>query len=611
MSRYLLKNILALGVLVASCASLPAQSDSVVDEEKLAPEFREMLAQDSTGASKSSRQAASRQALSASNGLITCLVKFKSKPGPAQDAIITARGGRLVRELDQLMMSIYAIPPGQVAAVAAHAQVDYVSPDRAVKAHMDTITQTVGVNAAWLQGLNGKGIGVAVIDSGFTWHWDLNCVDPSGNRNIPCPSRVIYNEDFTGAGEVDPTSAGQSDLFGHGTHVMGILGGNGNASNDPAIKRRIVGVAPGAHFLALKALRRDGSGSDSAVIAAINRAIQLRSKYNIRVMNLSLGRPVLESYTKDPLCQAVEAAWRAGIVVVVAAGNNGRDNSRGTQGYGTVNSPGNDPYVITVGAVNNKQSASRSDDIIATYSSKGPTAIDRIAKPDVVAPGNQIIAAGAFGTDFSRSYLGAQLPANVVSVTELGNNWNAPSGYFRLSGTSMATPVVSGSVALLLQRYPSLTPDQVKARLMKTAYKLFPARMSAVDNATGVTYNMRADMFTVGAGMLDLQAALQNTQLPTGPALSPRVTFNTTNKTVSVVKENNVLWGDVNFGLNVVWGDNVLWGDNVVWGDNVIWGDSTATGFNVLWGDTSPWGTSNSGSLTGPAALRVLGGGDR
>src|SRR5579885_3063506 len=106
-----------------------------------------------------------------------------------------------------------------------------------------------------------------------------------------------------------------------------------------------------------------------------------------------MGRPVFESYTQDPLCQAAEQAWKAGIVVVVAAGNSGRDNSRGTNGYATIQAPGNDPYVIAVGAMKTLGTASRNDDLIASYSSKGPTLIDHIVKPDLVAPGNHINSA--------------------------------------------------------------------------------------------------------------------------------------------------------------------------------------------------------------------------
>src|SRR5207237_4425236 len=131
---------------------------------------------------------------------------------------------------------------------------------------------------------------------------------------------------------------------------------------------RYKGIAPNAQIINLRVLDQNGVGYDSGIIAAINRAIQLKSVYNIRVLNLSLGRPVFESYTLDPLCQAVEQAWQAGIVVVTAAGNLGRDNSFGEHGYGTIQAPGNDPNVITVGAMNPVNTWTRTDDVIDTFS---------------------------------------------------------------------------------------------------------------------------------------------------------------------------------------------------------------------------------------------------
>ena len=178
-------------------------------------------------------------------------------------------------------------------------------------------------------------------------------------------------------------------------HVAGILAGNGTWSKGGTYT--FGGMAPGANLVDLRALDNTGSGTDSSVIAAIQRAIALQKIYNIRVINLSLGRPVFESYTLDPLCQAVEQAWKAGIVVV-AAGNPGRNNSANTNGYGTITAPGNDPYVITVGALSTvgtlrtMGTATRGDDLIASYSSKGPTLFDHVVKPDLVAPGNQVIS---------------------------------------------------------------------------------------------------------------------------------------------------------------------------------------------------------------------------
>src|SRR6202007_895655 len=153
-----------------------------------------------------------------------------------------------------------------------------------------------------------------------------------------------------------------------------------------------------------------GHGTDSAVINAIQTAIRLKSQYNIRVINLSLGRQVFESYTLDPLCQAVEQAWKAGIVVVVAAGNQGRNNSAGTNGYGTIAAPGNDPYVITVGAMKTMGTPSRTDDLIASYSSKGPTLFDHVVKPDIVAPGNRVVSLLASTATLPATYPNNNLP---------------------------------------------------------------------------------------------------------------------------------------------------------------------------------------------------------
>jgi serine protease AprX len=158
-------------------------------------------------------------------------------------------------------------------------------------------------------------------------------------------------------------------------------------------------MAPNANLINLMVLDQNGQSSDSIVIAAIDQAIALKSTYNIRLINLSLGRAVTESYKADPLCQAVEAAWKAGIVVVVAAGNDGRDNSVGEQGYGTIDAPGNDPYVITVGAMKAMDTYSRTDDLIASYSSKGPSLYDNVVKPDLVAPGNQVVSVEAAGNN--------------------------------------------------------------------------------------------------------------------------------------------------------------------------------------------------------------------
>jgi serine protease AprX len=374
------------------------------------------------------------------------------------------------------------IQVGDLMALSNQTNVSYISLDRPVAALLDYSTGAVNAPVAWNSGLNGTGVGIAVIDSGISSHPDLGAAHSS-------QSRVVYRHNF-----ID--GAAQFDDYGHGTHVAGIAAGNGKSSSMPGSLHVLRGVAPNANLLDLRVLDKSGMSSDSLVISAIERAVQLKKKYNVRVINLSLGRPIHESCNVDPLCETAEAAWKNGIVVVAAAGNLGRN------GYATVLSPGNSPHAITVGCMKTLETTPRSDDLIASYSSKGPTYIDLTAKPDLVAPGNLVVSLLAPG-----STLAAEYPTNIIAPSYYAASHKpGPSEYFRLSGTSMATPVVSGTAALMLQQNPGLSPDTVKARLMKTASKSFPAYSIATDSDTGATYASTYDMFTIGAGYLDIGA---------------------------------------------------------------------------------------------------------
>ncbi len=234
----------------------------------------------------------------------------------------------------------YTLPASALHDLANDPDVAFISPDRPLSFKLDYTAAAINASYAWNAGYIGTGIGVAVVDSG------VNPGDPNLTASNGTASRVVYTQDFVGGN-------GQ-DQYGHGHHIAGIIGSNGyttSSANCSNCTRHLVGIAPGANILDFRVLDVNGNGADSGVIAAIEQAIALKTQYNIRVLNLSLGRPVFESYTLDPLCQAVEAAWKAGIVVVVAAGNDGRDDTYGNQGYGTITAPGNDPYVITVGAM--------------------------------------------------------------------------------------------------------------------------------------------------------------------------------------------------------------------------------------------------------------------
>src|SRR3984957_9690540 len=419
---------------------------------------------------------------STASGMVDVIVQYKSFAGVhASNAVGPV--GRVRRYFRSIPAAHMTVPVSMLGTLAANPQVAYISPNRTTTGFLDITTQTVNANAVWSEGWDGTGVGIAVIDSGVALKQDLAASDRSH-------SRVVFSESFV-------TGQDASDQYGHGTHVAGIVAANGAQSTGPNFTQTFKGVAPNANIVNLRVLDANGNGQESAVIAAIDEAIALKDQYNIRVINLSLGHPVYESFQKDPLCQAVEAAWKAGITVVVAAGNMGRDNSQGTLGYATINSPGNDPYVITVGAMNANGTPSRNDDKIASYSSKGPTLLDHEVKPELVAPGNNVVSLLAS----PNCTLATEYPdTRIDASTYLKNGQGLSDSYYKLSGTSMATPVVSGAAALMFQENPSLTPDQVKARLMKTATKQFARYTSATDlHHTGV-FNSQQDIFAVGAG---------------------------------------------------------------------------------------------------------------
>ncbi len=285
--------------------------------------------------------------------------------------------------------------------------------------------RVVKANKVWAQGITGGGVTVAILDSGVAADADL--VQPN-NRLLA--SVNFADERLT------------SDPGGHGTHIAGIVAGNGTNSGG-----QFMGIAPQANVVDVRVLGNTGSGRLSSVVRGIEWVLANRTAYNIRVINLSFGAPANLPYRVDPMSAAVEIAWRRGLVVVAASGNGGPQRD-------TVVTPGIDPYVITVGATDDRGTLGRGDDLLAWFSAWGSP--DSNAKPDLVAPGRRIVSLRVPG-----SALDTLFPERVV-VAQNG------ATYFRLTGTSMATAVVSGAAALLLQGRPNLTPDQVKALLVGT-----------------------------------------------------------------------------------------------------------------------------------------------
>jgi serine protease AprX len=519
-------------------------------------------------------------------GTVKVIVQFKVVPNYGHLKKLLDLGGKAAKQFKSVNGFVVTLPVEAFNALAADPDVLYISRDRPLGSKMDVANPTTGANIARQYGFDGSGVGVAIIDSGIYQHPDFVTNGAS---------RIVYSESFV------PNDPSTGDGYGHGTHVAGIVGGNAAMSSGLNARRTFMGIAPQANLINLRVLDSTGRGSDSGVIQAIDRAIALKSQYNIRVINLSVGHQVFESFTKDPICQAVEQAWRAGIVVVVAAGNQGRDNSMHTHGFATINSPGNSPFVITVGAMKDMQTLTRADDVIASYSSKGPSLVDHVVKPDLVAPGNGIISALSPGNT-----LVTMAPADYVQPNYyLFNSLGQTSSYMRLSGTSMASPMVAGAAALLIQKDPTLSPDTIKARLMKTASKAVPLTTSWTDSKSLFTYLNQSDIFTVGAGYMDIWAAISSTDtIPAGTlALSPDVVRNSLTGLVSVdngallygntpVWESSPVWA-----RSVVWGSNVLLtGSTVVWGSSVVWGSldgtvDTLLGNGFIWGTSVVWGS--------------------
>jgi serine protease AprX len=417
----------------------------------------------------------------------------------------------------------------------------------------------VGAPTEWSNKLRGTGIGVAVLDSGITQsHPDFLGTRSMFGLDVSTSNRIVHNEAIAVESHGSP-----NDDYGHGSWVAGIIGGRGwGALNSRTDNNQYVGIAPNVNLINLKVNGRDGQAYTSDVIAALEWLVDHQSTYNIKVANLSLVSSSAESYSTSYLDAAVEMAWFKGITVVVSAGNTGPN----TMLY----PPANDPYAIVVGAADDKGTVTPADDEVASFSAYGTTQ-DGFSKPDMAAPGRHIVGPLAS----TNMPLAQQFPEAVVNPL-----------YIRLSGTSAAAPIVSGSIADILQYADSrnirLTPDQIKWLLQKTAVAVpgagtgagYPNIVNAVNYlAANPTSVQRANRSVVPSQLL-LAAYGASAGIASNNVSWNNVSWN--NVSWNNVSWNNVSWNNVSWN-NVSW-NNVSW-NNVSW-NNVSWN-------NVSWNNVA------------------------
>jgi len=407
---------------------------------------------------------------------------------------------------------------------------------------VNVYNNVIGAEQLWNDAkyLQGKDVVVALVDSGIFKTGDL----------AQKPKNFNFNQGYHDS----------KDRYGHGTFVAGIIAGSGKKSHG-----QYIGVAPKAKLLNVRVSDDQGMSYESDVVEALQWVYEHQDKYKIRVVNLSLNSSLAQSYHTSPLCLAAEILWFNGIVVVVSAGNNGSNE---------LYPPANDPFVITVGATDDQGTLGLADDAIASFSAYGTTpvlsqseGVAGTAKPELVAPGTHIVG---------------YLPGNnKLTMVKNHADHRVSADTFRMSGTSMSAPMVSGAVAILLQDEPELTPNQVKYRLMATANRSWPGY----------------DPDQAGAGYLDIYAAVYGTTVERANAgimpnllLAKMAVLAAWASTNGVLDWNNVNWDSINWD-SVNW-DSVNW-DSVNW-DSVNW--DSVNWDSVNW-DSVNWDSVNWDSV--------------
>jgi serine protease AprX len=442
-------------------------------------------------------------------------------------------------------------------------------------------------------GVNGSGVGIAIIDSGIAPSPDFG-------------DRIRGFFDFTqpNADGTPGTPAAYDDL-GHGTHIAGLIASAGAPPN-----YSFQGIAPNANLVVVKVLDNQGASTTSRVIAAIEFVVRNQRALGVQVINLSMGHPVTAPAKFDPLVQAIESAVRHNIVVVVAAGNDG-------PGYASVNSPGNAPSAITVGAANGKTTVTRADDYVPSFSSRGPTWYDGLAKPDVIAPGVNLFSEAAAGSTLVNNPVYPQETVDGVALLDL-------------SGTSMAAAVATGVVALELDADPNQNQYPLRANAVKAILEYTAVPIANVDALTQGTGQVNAAGAIEFASSINTLAPAQSWWLQSGVTGSSAIGSNTYNWAKNIIWGTSVLTGQFVFYNNVAWVNNIIWGTAVPsasgagiigstrvasFSANIIWGTGVSVKrYNIVFGqddgDNIIWGTDDGDNIiwgTNLAAFRILG----
>lgn len=368
--------------------------------------------------------------------LVSVIVQGAGSAAEARAAVETA-GGTVTGNLPIVKGVSAEVPSGALSMLETNPSVFQVSENGKVGFHTafdgaqtaHQLTKVTNSSALVNHGITGRGVTVALIDTGVYNHPDL-------------AGRVVCGADFT---HEAGTEAECQDTFGHGTFMAGQIAGNGASSSG-----KYTGSAPEANIVSVKAAGYDGATDVSTILASIQWVVAHKDQYGIRALNLSLGTDSSQDYRLSPLNFAVEKAWSEGIVVVVSASNSG-------PGPQTITKPGDDPYVITVGASNHEGTLKVSDDMVPVFSGRGPTRSNGLSKPDVLAPGVHTVSLRSPGSAIDDKY---------------GAHAVVAGSYFKGTGTSMSTAYTTGVVAQVLHRNPNLNPNQVKARLMDTAVRV-------------------------------------------------------------------------------------------------------------------------------------------